>query len=139
MNVYWVAFVWVAMALAASLISIRIGVSVALVEILVGAIVGNLPHASSFLHQTQFTGFLASIGSMMLTFLAGAEIDPVTLRRHWKASLSIGFVSFLLPFLGAFAFAFWAWAGTCTRRRSPAWRSARPRSPSCTRSWSRPG
>ena len=108
MNVYWVGFVWVAMALAASLISIRIGVSVALVEIVVGAIVGNLPHASSFLHQTQFTGFLASIGSMMLTFLAGAEIDPVSLRKHWKASVSIGFVSFLLPFLGAFAFAFWA-------------------------------
>ncbi len=76
MNVYWVAFVWVGMALAASLISIRIGVSVALVEIVVGAIVGNLPHASSFLHQTQFTVFLASIGSMVLTFLAGAEVDP---------------------------------------------------------------
>jgi Kef-type K+ transport system membrane component KefB len=75
-NVYRVAFVWVGMALAASLISIRIGVSVALVEILVGAVVGNFPHASAFLHQTQFTGFLASIGSMMLTFLAGAEIDP---------------------------------------------------------------
>jgi Kef-type K+ transport system membrane component KefB len=107
-NVYWVAFVWVSMALAASLISIRIGVSVALVEIVVGAVVGNLPHAPSFLHQTQFTGSLASIGSMMLTFLAGAEIDPVSLRKHWKASLSIGFVSFLLPFIGAFAFAYWA-------------------------------
>ena len=40
----------------------------------------------------------------MLTFLAGAEIDPVSLRGHWKASLSIGFVSFLLPFLAAFGF-----------------------------------
>jgi Kef-type K+ transport system membrane component KefB len=40
----------------------------------------------------------------MLTFLAGAEIDPVSLRRHWKASLVIGIVSFLLPFLGAFGF-----------------------------------
>jgi len=106
LNVYWIAFVWVAMALAASLISVRIGVSVALVEILVGAIVGNLPHASSFLHQTQFTDFLASIGSMMLTFLAGAEIDPLTLRKHWKASLSIGAVSFVLPFIGAFAFSY---------------------------------
>jgi len=111
-NVYWVAFVWIAMALAASLISIRIGVSVALVEILVGAVVGNLPHASAFLHQTQFTDFLASIGSMMLTFLAGAEIDPVSLRKHWRASLSIGAVSFVLPFVAAFAFAYLAlgWA-----------------------------
>lgn len=107
MNIYWVAFVWIAMALVASLISIRVGVSVALVEILVGAIVGNLPHASTWVHQTEFTTFLASIGSLMLTFLAGAEIDPVSLRRHWKASLSIGFVSFLLPFLGALAFSYY--------------------------------
>ncbi|MDP9331682.1 MAG: cation:proton antiporter, partial [Actinomycetota bacterium] len=106
MNFYWVAFVWVALALAASLISIRLGISVALVEILVGAIVGNLPHAAEWVHQTEFTTFLASIGSLMLTFLAGAEIDPVSLRRHWKASVSIGFVSFLLPFVGALTFSY---------------------------------
>jgi Kef-type K+ transport system membrane component KefB len=108
MNIYWIAFVWVAMALVASLISVRLGISVALIEILVGAIVGNLPHAGEFVHQTQFTTFLASIGSLMLTFLAGAEIDPVSLRRHWRASLAIGFVSFLLPFSGAFAFCYFA-------------------------------
>jgi Kef-type K+ transport system membrane component KefB len=104
MNVYFVAFVWMAMALVASIISIRVGISVALIEILVGAVVSNLPNSSSFVQQTAFTTFLASIGSIMLTFLAGAEIDPVTLKRHWKASLTIGFVSFLLPFLGALAF-----------------------------------
>jgi Kef-type K+ transport system membrane component KefB len=108
-NIYWVAFVWIAMALAASMISIRVGVSVALVEILVGAVVGNLPHASTYVQQTDFTNFLASLGSVMLTFLAGAEIDPVSLRRHWRASVAIGAVSFLLPF----------WL----RSRSPAGRS----------------
>jgi Kef-type K+ transport system membrane component KefB len=107
-NVYWIAFVWVAMALVASLISVRVGVSVALVEIVVGFVVGNLPHASEYVQQTEFTTFLASLGSLMLTFLAGAEIDPVSLKRHWKASLSIGFVSFLLPFVGAFAFCYLA-------------------------------
>ena len=106
MNIYWVAFVWISMALVASLISIRFGISVALVEILVGAVVGNLPHASEWVQQTEFTTFLASIGSLMLTFLAGAEIDPISLRRHWKASISIGFVSFLLPFVGALAFSY---------------------------------
>lgn len=106
MNIYWVAFVWIAMALVASLISIRIGLSVALVEILVGAVVGNLPHASQWVQQTGFTTFLASIGSIALTFLAGAEIDPVSLKRHWKASLSIGVISFLLPFLGALVFCY---------------------------------
>jgi Kef-type K+ transport system membrane component KefB len=93
-------FVWVVMALAASVISVRLGISVALVEILVGTVVGNLPNASDYVQQTEFTIFLASLGSVMLTFLAGAEIDPVSLRRRWKASRSIGLVSFLLPFLG---------------------------------------
>jgi Kef-type K+ transport system membrane component KefB len=106
-NIYFVAFVWISMAFVASIISIRVGVSVALVEILVGAVVGNLPNASHWVQQTEFTTFLASVGSLMLTFLAGAEIDPVSLRRHWKASLSIGVVSFILPFLGAFTFCYW--------------------------------
>ena len=102
MNLYAVAAVWIGMALAASLISIRIGVSVALVEIVVAAVLGNLPHVSQGIQQTDFTTFLASLGSVLLTFLAGAEIDPVSLRRHWRASLGIGIVSFLLPLGGAF-------------------------------------
>jgi Kef-type K+ transport system membrane component KefB len=106
MNVYMVAAAWVGLALAASLISIRVGIAVALAEILTGAIAGNLPGFSGLVQQTAFTTFLASLGSVMLTFLAGAEIDPVSLRRHWKASLSIGFVSFMLPFLGAMAVCF---------------------------------
>ena len=107
MNVYAVAAVWLALALLASLISIRVGMSVALIEIMVGAIAGNLPVVRNFVDQTEFTIFLATIGSVILTFLAGAEIDPVSLRRHWKASLAIGFVSFLLPFVGAFAFSYY--------------------------------
>jgi Kef-type K+ transport system membrane component KefB len=107
MNVYAVAAVWMALALAASVISIRVGISVALIEILVGAVAGNMPLVGEQVQQTAFTTFLATLGSVLLTFLAGAEIDPVSLRRHWKASLSIGFVSFLFPFLGAFVFCYW--------------------------------
>src|SRR5579872_5529340 len=107
MNVYGIAAVWLGMALAASLISIRVGISVALLEIVVGAVAGNLPWLSSHVEQTAFTAFLATLGSVLLTFLAGAEIDPVSLHRHWRASLSIGVVSFLLPLLGAFASCYW--------------------------------
>ena len=102
-NLYTVTAVWVALALIASMVSIRIGVSVALVEIVVGAIAGNLP-VDHLIQQTDYTTFLAAIGSVTLTFLAGAEIDPVSLKRHWRASLSIGAVSFFLPFLGALSF-----------------------------------
>ncbi|MGO9149498.1 MAG: cation:proton antiporter [Acidimicrobiales bacterium] len=104
MNSDYVFAIWIGMALLASVISIRLGISVALVEILVGAVLGNIPGLKGHIQQTDVTTFLAGAGSLMLTFLAGAEIDPVSLRRHWKASLAIGAVSFLLPFLGAFGF-----------------------------------
>jgi Kef-type K+ transport system membrane component KefB len=107
MNSYWVAAVWIAMALAASLISIRVGISVALVEIVVGAVIGNLPGHEHAVYGTAFTDFLATLGSAVLTFLAGAEIDPISLAKHWRSSLSIGVVSFAVPFIGAFAVARW--------------------------------
>jgi Kef-type K+ transport system membrane component KefB len=105
-NIYLVAAVWVTLALVAALISIRTGISVALVEILAGAVAGNVWFLARHIEQTSFTTFLASLGSLLLTFLAGAEIDPVSLRRHWKASVSIGLVSFALPFIGACLFSY---------------------------------
>jgi len=104
-NVYYVLAIWVGMALLASLFSIRIGVSVALVEILVGAIIGNIPGIKEHVQQTDYTTLLAGVGSVLLTFLAGAEIDPVSLRKNWKASVSLGAVSFALPLIGAFCYA----------------------------------
>jgi Kef-type K+ transport system membrane component KefB len=101
-NTWLIASLWMALALAASLISIRIGLSVALIEILVGIIGGNFLG----LHTTSWIDFLAGFGSILLTFLAGAEIDPVSFRRHFKASIAIGVVSFLLPFLAAGLFAY---------------------------------
>lgn len=99
-DVYFAAGVWICLALAASLISIRIGVSVALLEIGMGVIGGNALH----LQISDWITFLASFGSVLLTFLAGAEIDPALMRRKFKQSAGVGVVSFLLPFLGAFLF-----------------------------------
>ncbi|MGN6794593.1 MAG: cation:proton antiporter [Streptosporangiaceae bacterium] len=103
-NTYYVAAIWLGMALLASVVSIKIAVPVALVEIVIGALAGNVPGVSSHISQPGFVAFLASAGSLVLTFLAGSEIDPVSLRGHWKASLSIGFASFLLPGISAFLF-----------------------------------
>ena len=106
-NIWFIAAFWMGLALLASLISIRLGISVALIEILVGDVVGNLHTASQapLLHTTEWTNFLAMLGSGVLTFLAGAEIDPNSLRANLRASLSIGVLSFLLPFLGVWMFA----------------------------------
>ena len=107
MNIYYEAAIWIGMALLAAVVSIRIAVPVALVEIVVGAIFANIPGIKEHVTQATFVTFLAGVGSILLTFLAGAEIDPVSLKRHWKASISIGLVSFALPFVGAFAFCYW--------------------------------
>ncbi|MGD0743983.1 MAG: cation:proton antiporter, partial [Verrucomicrobiota bacterium] len=90
-----------------SLISIRVGISVALIEILAGVVAGNIPFGNGqhILQTTDWTNFLAMLGSGVLTFLAGAEIDPVSLRANLRASLSIGILSFSLPFLAVWAFA----------------------------------
>src|SRR5439155_601107 len=72
----------------------------ALIEIVLGVLAGN---AFGF-HTSDWINFLASFGAVLLTFLAGAEIDPGSLRRHLKASLSIGTIAFLFPFFGVFAF-----------------------------------
>jgi Kef-type K+ transport system membrane component KefB len=105
-NIWFIATFWMGLALLASLISIRLGISVALIEILLGVVVGNLhpPGHAPLLHTTEWTNFLAMLGSGVLTFLAGAEIDPSSLRANLRASLSIGVLSFLLPFLGVWLF-----------------------------------
>lgn len=108
-NIYLVAGTWIGLALVASLISIRVGISVALTEILVGVVAGNAFH----LAPNSWINFLAGFGSVLLTFLAGAEIDPDSFRRFLRPSLVIGGIGFFFPFAGAWAFAWlalhWQW------------------------------
>jgi len=101
-NANLVAALWIGLALVASLASIRVGVSVALIEIAMGVIGGNVLG----IQTTPWIDFLASFGAVLLTFLAGAEIDPQSLRRHLRPSLVIGGVSFAVPFIAAFLVAY---------------------------------
>ncbi len=108
-NAWYVATIWIGLALVASIISIRTAISVALVEICVGVVGGNFlgldPHS-------EWISFLAGFGAILLTFLAGAEIEPDVLRKYGKEALSIGLIAFLLPFLGTMAYAYYVahWA-----------------------------
>ena len=52
MNIYYVAAIWLGMALLASVVSIRIAVPAALVEIVVGALAGNIPGIREHVTQT---------------------------------------------------------------------------------------
>ncbi len=122
-NIWFIAAVWMGLALLASLISIRTGISVALIEISVGVVAGNLAvgleggtlhvgiagagagHLHHVLQSTEWTNFLALLGSGVLTFLAGVEIDPVSLKTNWRASVLIGVISFAAPFVVVWLFA----------------------------------
>lgn len=80
--------------LVASTISVEIGLSVALIELLLGVIVGNAFHVD----VPSWLAFLGSFAGIVLTFQAGAEVDVPQFKREWKASVSIGLVSFFAPF-----------------------------------------
>ncbi len=88
--------------LVASIVSVELGLSVAIIEIALGVVAGNFLGLTS----TPWIDFLAGFGSIVLTFLAGAEVDPTLLRAKYKESLLIGGVSFALPFIGASLFAY---------------------------------
>jgi len=88
---------------AGSLLSVEMGISVALIEIVLGVVAGNLLSV----HTTPWIDYLAGFGSIVLTFLAGAEVDTDVLRDQFRASLVIGGLSFMLPFLGAWGMVLW--------------------------------
>ncbi|MBI4830160.1 MAG: cation:proton antiporter [Candidatus Lindowbacteria bacterium] len=108
-NVWFTSALWIGLALLASLISIRVAISVALLEIVVGAFGGNLLG----LTVTPWINYLAGVGSILLTFLAGAEIDPMVFRKHFWPSMTIGVAGFFGPFFGVLLFTHcvsgWPW------------------------------
>jgi Kef-type K+ transport system membrane component KefB len=95
-NIWLISALWIGLALAASLISIWTAISVALIEIMVGAVAGNVIG----LPLTPWINYLAGFGAILLTFLAGTEVDANVVRRNFGASIGIGVISFFAPYLG---------------------------------------
>jgi len=108
-NIWLESALWISLALLAALISIRVAISVALVEIIVGAVAGNvLPLA-----LTPWVNYLAGVGAILLTFLAGAEIDPAVVKKHFWSSMTIGVMGFMAPYAGVLLYTHyiyqWPW------------------------------
>jgi Kef-type K+ transport system membrane component KefB len=98
-----IATIFGALILVASMLSVELGISVAIIEIILGVIAGNFLGVTT----TPWIDFIASFASIVLTFLAGAEVDPGLMREKLKESLLLGGLSFALPFVGAGLFAFY--------------------------------
>jgi glutathione-regulated potassium-efflux system ancillary protein KefC len=110
-NVWVLAAIWVGLALIATLLAIWLKISTALTEIVVGTVaqlvIGAVAGSVSLGAKSDWIGFLAGTGAIVLTFLAGAELDPTIFRTKWKEAGVVGLVGFFAPFLGCSALAFY--------------------------------
>jgi len=89
------AAVLAAVVLLASMLSVELGVTVALLELTLGVVAGNIFEIGS----QEWLEFIAAFASIVLTFLAGMEVDPAYMRRRLEASVGIGVSSFAGPFV----------------------------------------
>ena len=97
-----VATIIASLVLLASIVSVELALSVAIIEIAAGVLAGNVLGLTS----PSWMDFIASFAGIMLTFLAGAEVDPNVIRTKLKQSVLIGGLSFALPFVGTGLFAY---------------------------------
>jgi len=106
-DVWLTAALWLGLALFAALLSIRLRIATALSEIIVGTgaqlIIGAVAGTAALGAGEPWIKFLAGAGAIVLTFLAGAELDPVVFRAKWKEATVIGLVAFFAPFFGCAA------------------------------------
>lgn len=116
-QVWFVAAVWLLLALVAVLAANWLRISTALSEIVVGTVaqlvVGAAIGVNALNAKSEWITFLAGTGAIVLTFLAGAELDPAVFRAKWKESSAVGLIGFFAPFFGAALVAHsmlgWSW------------------------------
>jgi Kef-type K+ transport system membrane component KefB len=115
--VWFVAALWLFLALVAVVAAHWLKISTALSEIVVGTlaqlVIGAWAGVNALGAKSEWITFLAGTGAVVLTFLAGAELDPEVFRAKWKESGAVGLVGFFVPFFGAAMVAHfvlhWAW------------------------------
>jgi Kef-type K+ transport system membrane component KefB len=110
-EIFALAALWLGLALVATLVSIGLGIATAMSEIVVGTVaqllLGALVGSAVLGTDQSWIRFLASTGAVLLTFLAGAELDPAVMRRSWKETCGVGLIGFVAPFLGCTAVAYY--------------------------------
>jgi len=110
-EVWTLAALWLGLALIATLLAIWFKVATALSEIVVGIvaqlIIGALVGSTVLGTDQGWIKFLSGTGAIVLTFLAGTELDPVVFKTKWKETTAIGLIGFFAPFLGCAAVAYY--------------------------------
>ena len=104
-QIYFIAALWFLAALLSTILANQLKISMALMEIMVGAIIGYLAFKLNLTEKLTLNAdwikFIAGVAAIMLTFLAGAELNPDSLKSKFKEITIIGLVGFFAPFIGA--------------------------------------
>lgn len=108
-HIFTIAALWLGLAVISAVVAYHLRVSIALVEICVGviaaAVAGYLGKLDALGSNLEWLKFLAASGAVLLTFLAGAELEPEVIRKKLKEVTVVGLVGFFAPFLGCTAIA----------------------------------
>lgn len=112
MDFWALGALWFFLAIIADFLAIRLKIAVALLEIIVGTAAATAigyfyPSFANLGASETWITVLASSGAVLLTFLAGAELEPKVLKQNWKEISLIGLAGFFIPFLGCAAVAYY--------------------------------
>lgn len=107
-DLYSTAVVAIAVVLA-GIIGIKTRISSSIFEVGAGLVIANVLGIGI----APWLDFLGTFGGLVLTFLAGAEVEFVLLRRQAKRSFGIGTMAFAAPLVGIVSvltvFTNWSW------------------------------
>ena len=110
-SIYLVAAFWFFAAVLSTVLANRLKISIALMEIMVGAIIGfvalQLGYFDNLSLNADWLKFCTGVGAILLTFLAGAELNPDAMRTKIKEVSIIGMIGFSAPFIGCFLIAYY--------------------------------
>ncbi|MGA2525956.1 MAG: cation:proton antiporter [Smithellaceae bacterium] len=110
-SIYTLAAFWFLAAVLSTVLANRLKISIALMEIIVGAVVGYAAFHLNFTDKLSLNAdwlkFCTGVGAILLTFLAGAELNPDVMKSKLKEVSIIGFIGFLAPFIGCFLIAYY--------------------------------
>jgi len=110
-EIYLIAAFWFLASVLSTIIANRLKISMALMEICIGAIIGFVAFKLGGTHKLSLDAdwmkFCAGVAAIMLTFLAGSELNPESLKSKFKEISVVGLTGFFAPFAGASLVAFY--------------------------------
>lgn len=109
-TIYFVAAFWFFAAVLSTALANRLKISIALMEIIVGATIGFAAFQFGYFDKlslnAEWMKFCTGLGAMLLTFLAGAELNPDVMKSKIREVSIIGLIGFASPFIGCFLVAY---------------------------------